>query len=88
MVQAAKATGCKACGSTKLPIVYGLPSDRAMAAAERGELRLGGCALPHWPTCRRCGNTLAESDAAPQRLPRVPGLLTAPLSRFLHPTDR
>lgn len=62
-------TPCRSCGSTALPIVYGLPSDRAMAAAERGEVRLGGCALPHWKTCRRCGNAVTQS--AQRRLPGI-----------------
>lgn len=66
---------CKSCGSTDLPIVYGLPSDRAMAAHERGEVRLGGCALPHWPTCRRCGNVV-ERPAS--RRSTMLGLLRLP----------
>ena len=74
---------CKACGSTKTPIVYGLPSDRAMAAAQRGEVRLGGCALPHWPTCRRCGNTVDQDAASNRTLPSIPGLSSLPLARFL-----
>lgn len=73
-------TPCRSCGSTATPIVYGLPSDAAMAAAQRGEVRLGGCALPHWPTCRRCGNLVEETGR-----PRLAGIdLPVPgvLARF------
>ena len=41
-----------------IPIVYGMPSGEMFAAAERGEVCLGGCAIePGAPThaCKRCG---------------------------------
>ena len=46
---------CVACGSTGRPIVYGLPTISLFEAAERGEVELGGCCPPQWPTCGRCG---------------------------------
>lgn len=50
---------CPACGSERVaPIIYGYPSAEAGAAAERGELVLGGCMVwfgaPQWE-CLACG---------------------------------
>lgn len=37
------AATCPICGAKTLEIVYGMPSAQTFEAAERGELRLGGC---------------------------------------------
>jgi len=37
------AVKCPACGGRLVPILYGLPTAEAGAAAERGEIALGGC---------------------------------------------
>ena len=57
---ATAAPGCPQCGGTdNVPIVYGYPGGDTFAAAERGELMLGGCILwgddPQWK-CRACGH--------------------------------
>jgi hypothetical protein len=49
---------CPRCGSLDLlPIQYGLPTDDGFAAADRGEIKLGGCVIgadsPQWH-CRSC----------------------------------
>ncbi len=50
---------CPKCGSSEnvVPIVYGYPSAELMAAAERGEVKLGGCVItgddPQW-YCKAC----------------------------------
>ncbi len=49
---------CQECGSTAIPVVYGLPGRELFEAAERGEIRLGGCVMPGWPLCRLCGAVL------------------------------
>lgn len=36
---------CPACGGKLVPILYGLPDAEAGAAAERGEVALGGCTI-------------------------------------------
>lgn len=36
---------CPACGGKLIPILYGLPDAEAGAAAERGEIALGGCII-------------------------------------------
>lgn len=50
---------CRRCGASRtVPIVYGLPTLEIFEAAERGELRLGGCLVsgddPAWH-CKACG---------------------------------
>lgn len=37
---------CPKCGAKALPVVYGLPTPAMRAAADRGEVALGGCTLP------------------------------------------
>lgn len=49
---------CQECGSTSTPIVYGMPSSLLMIMAKFGLIRIGGCLMPQWPICRRCGNAL------------------------------
>jgi hypothetical protein len=48
---------CPACGGRLVPILYGLPDAEAGAAAERGEIALGGCIVmgddPHL-ACTKC----------------------------------
>ena len=52
---------CPYDGAAMRPIVWGYPmlDDPAMAAAERGEVFLGGCVIPAAPIpqwhCPRCG---------------------------------
>jgi hypothetical protein len=38
-------TACPSCGGKLVPILYGLPDAEAGAAAERGEIALGGCTI-------------------------------------------
>jgi len=48
---------CPRCSSASIPIVYGLPGFEVFEAADRGEVRLGGCVVdgeePRWacPVC-------------------------------------
>ena len=54
-----KVSSCTECGKTDfvVPILWGYPSDEAMAAAERDEIVLAGCVVGDLePTyyCRRC----------------------------------
>jgi hypothetical protein len=57
---------CVICGSAALiPILYGMPTSNAFAAAQRGELVIAGCDLhDEVPTarCRDCGH-----DQRPRR---------------------
>ncbi len=47
---------CPRCGATEaLRIVYGLPTNEAVAAAERGEFRLGGCVIDEESAEFECG---------------------------------
>lgn len=49
---------CPRCGGEPVPIAYGLPGAEMLAAAERGEIRLGGCVVfDGQPTgqCAACG---------------------------------
>lgn len=49
---------CPRCNAPDpIPIVYGYPTNQASEAAERGEIRLGGC-MPIGPKfeCRACGH--------------------------------
>lgn len=39
------ATLCPRCASPSVPIVYGLPAPELFAAADRGEVSLGGCLI-------------------------------------------
>lgn len=51
-----KAT-CSNCGATDepLPVLFGYPTDEAFAAAERGEIELGGCMPQEYErVCRAC----------------------------------
>jgi len=53
-----KAPACPECqAADTVPIVYGLPGPEIFAAAERGELAIGGCVVefdnPRW-ACRAC----------------------------------
>jgi hypothetical protein len=52
---------CPKCGSTDtIRIVYGMPTEEAFAAAEKGELSIGGCCqeidAPD-AQCKGCGHT-------------------------------
>lgn len=48
---------CPRCGGGTIPIVYGFPALETFEAAERGEVRLGGCVVlgdqpaVHCPEC-------------------------------------
>ena len=55
---------CPKCHSEDtVRILYGLPTEEAMAAAERGEIALGGCLVdpgnPDW-RCRSCSHSWAD----------------------------
>ena len=59
---------CPACSSTSvLPVAYGMPTPELRAAAERGEVALGGCVVDRsvldTVLCRDCG---FEWDAEPR----------------------
>lgn len=50
---------CPRCGQhAVVPVLYGYPSDEAFAAADRGEIALGGCDIgdgtPRDVRCRAC----------------------------------
>ncbi len=67
---------CPQCGAEGArPIAYGFPDDSLMAAAERGEVTLGGCTIepnaPDW-RCRSCG--------AEWRIPATPAQRAGELS--------
>ncbi len=36
---------CPACGAGMIPVEYGLPGEELIEAAERGEVRIGGCTV-------------------------------------------
>ena len=61
---------CPACGSDgMLPILRGFPSPESVAAAERGELLLGGCMVSdNDPThgCPVCRHEIQATDPAPE----------------------
>lgn len=42
-----EAPTCPRCGSRAVPILRGYPSPEGFAAAERGEVVLGGCVIAH-----------------------------------------
>lgn len=48
---------CPACGAqTGVPLLYGLPTDKARALAEQGEVMLAGCVIrPEDFGCPECG---------------------------------
>ena len=48
---------CPDCGGRVLPVMYGMPGDEAMRAAERGELFLGGCMIEDVAFRCDCGAT-------------------------------
>lgn len=49
---------CPKCGGELVRIVYGLPTEEAFEASERGEIHLGGCCVfdddPEYH-CNKCG---------------------------------
>lgn len=45
---------CTHCGGVTLPIAYGYPGPGLFAAAERGEVALGGCMVSEGQPTRRC----------------------------------
>ena len=58
---------CPECGRrTVVPIIYGYPMPALSAAAERGEVALGGCCLgddmPEW-SCKSCSHEWAPRDS-------------------------
>ncbi len=59
---------CPDCHSRDIvPILYGYPSAEAVAAARRGELRIGGLNIdadnPRW-SCRSCGRRFSLGDVS------------------------
>ena len=48
---------CRDCGGSILPVMYGMPGEEAMRAAERGELFLGGCTIEDVAFRCDCGAT-------------------------------
>jgi hypothetical protein len=55
---------CPDCGSSVLPVMYGMPGEEAMNAAERGELFLGGCMIEDVAFRCECGATSHLFDDA------------------------
>ncbi|MEU4620179.1 hypothetical protein AB0G04_09405 [Actinoplanes sp. NPDC023801] len=45
---------CPECGTTGVPLLFGLPVPEAHAAARDGDLALGGCVMPERPPNRQC----------------------------------
>ena len=59
-----KAVPCPDCGSAEVvPIGYGFPSAETFAAAEVGQIELGGCVVtgddPAW-RCKGCGSAFGQ----------------------------
>ena len=60
---------CPHCGADMRPIAWGYPlaDDPVMAAADRGEVFLGGCVIPEGPVpqwrCTGCGRDVALPEA-------------------------
>ena len=58
---------CPSCGAVEvLPIAYGMPGPEMIAAADRGEIALGGCVIgPENPTwrCTKCGPAVGPGAA-------------------------
>ena len=51
---------CPRCGGPTVPIVYGYPTYETFEAADRGELRLGGCVVFDGQPTEHC--TACEAD--------------------------
>ena len=66
------ATQCPECGSREVAeILYGLPTREAAAAADRGEIALGGCFF-NWGSARwRCLTCNAEWGVSDEAFPYV-----------------
>ncbi len=67
-VRGMRGSRCKKCGGELIPIAYGLPGEDMWNAAQRGEIRLGGCCVyPDMPTsaCRECGTELRTRASRP-----------------------
>lgn len=50
-----------------MPVVYGLPDDDLIAAAEAGLVWIGGCVVPtdvEVSTCPRCGELWSAEERA------------------------
>jgi hypothetical protein len=45
---------CPDCGSAGVPLIFGLPVPEARAAAQNGDLALGGCLMPALPPNWQC----------------------------------
>ena len=55
MVKRKEPRRCPKCGSPDVvPILYGCPTPEGMEAAERGEIRLGGCCVTDRDPSRFC----------------------------------
>jgi len=68
---------CPACGQREgVELLFGMPSQEAMAAAERGEIALGGCCMPWEPLNYRCLN--CEFEWGKPEEPGEPGELGQP----------
>jgi hypothetical protein len=62
---------CPKCQSPRIqPIVYGYPTAATLAAADRGDIFLGGCSaepwLPEW-NCPACGHQWLAGDDPEKR---------------------
>lgn len=53
---------CQRCGSDLVPIFYGYPGPPRIAAAERGEIVLGGCTIEGGQPDRGCVMCLDAVD--------------------------
>ena len=61
---------CRVCRGRLVPIVWGMPGPDLLAAAERGEVALGGCVIHAGPpfevkACAECGWTLTAEPNIP-----------------------
>jgi hypothetical protein len=72
MTTGATEPSCPWCGLPSAPIVYGLPSERMFAAAERGEVVLGGCCIDLAMPTHECIAGHRWDDAVPGWPPDFP----------------
>ena len=65
-----RGTTCPECGSAVRRIVFGMPTSAMAAAADRGEIFLGGCCLPPiGDATERCACGAMSFDSTGNRVP-------------------
>jgi len=66
---------CPKCGSHEIvPIMYGYPMPEAMAAANEGKIKLGGCLVGERDPQKHCKACGTEFDFRPLQATRRPRL--------------